>query len=140
MMLLPHTVRASTLFILTDTAALQALQMYIHISAVRRTPTRFTTISRISTGALSFTRCVSLRYASRPQAGFCLPTSPARPMQVKCGWCVRAVSRCRLRKRQDTFTKSSVAVKRSPSCTIAVVYLLTNIISRGKQLQTIQAL
>ncbi len=147
MMLLPHTVRASTLFILTDTAASRALLTCILISAARRTPMHFTTISRILTGALSFTPCVSLRYASRLQAEFCLPTNPARPMQVKCGWCARAVSRCRQRKRQDTFMKSSAAVRQSPfrsagsvpsatispSCTTVAVYLLTNIISHGKR-------
>ena len=80
--------------------------IYTFYSAARIMPMRFTTISLTSTGALSFTPCVSLRYASRLQAEFCLPTSPERPMQVKCGWCVRAVSRCRLRKLQDTSTKS----------------------------------
>ena len=77
MMLLPHTVRASTHFILTDTAASRALLMCIRISAARIMPMRFTTISRTSTGVLSFTPCVSLRCASRLRRKFCSAIIPA---------------------------------------------------------------
>lgn len=86
MMLLPLSVRASTLSILTDTAALLALLTCIRISAARRMPMRFPTISRTLTGAQPFTPCVSLRCASHLQAEFCSPTNPVRPMRVKCGW------------------------------------------------------
>lgn len=80
MMLLPHTVRASTLSILMDIAVSRALRMYIRISAARKMTTPFIIISRTSTGVLSFTRCVLPRYTSRLQAEFCLHTSPAQPI------------------------------------------------------------
>lgn len=134
-------------FLLTDTAALLALLMCIRISAARRTPMHFTTISLTSTGALSFTPCVSLRYASRLQAGFCSPISPVRPMQAKCGLFASRHSSFRLRRLQGTFTKRSAAERQfpfrsagsarsatsSPFCTTAAAYLLTTIISLGKR-------
>ena len=132
--------RTSISDILTRLSAVET-----ELSGVETTP--FIITSRTSTGALSFTPCVLLRYASRLQAGFCSPISPVRPMRLKCGLCARAVSRCRLRKRRDTSTKSSAAARQfpfrsagwapsatiSPSCTIAAVYLLTTIISHGKR-------
>jgi hypothetical protein len=68
-------------------------------------------------------------------------------LTYKSGWCARAVSRCRLRKRQGISMKSSAAARRSPfrlaglapsetislSCMTAAVYLLTSIILLGRQ-------
>ncbi len=141
------TVSCSTPIMWTATAAFPVLRIFTRISAALKTTMRSTTTSRTSTGAQPFTPCVSLRCASRLRRRSCSATIPAARTLARCGWYARRRSSFLLRRLQDTFTKRSAAERRSPfrsagsarsvtsspSCTIAAVYLLTTIISRGSQ-------
>ena len=120
--------------------------VYLHFCCAENAYSLYYNQPDFNWGAVIYTMCITpvrITPASRILLTYKSGTTDAGEM---C-WCARAISRCRLRKRRDTSTKSSAAARRSPfrsagsapsatispSCMTAAVYLLTSIILHGKR-------